>query len=64
MKNLWNHLQVAEFLNKSPHSIRGMVSRGEIPYIKINRSCRFDPDVIMVWVQKQARLPRRQGVGE
>lgn len=61
MKSLWNHKQVAEFLNRSPHSIRGMVSRGEIPYIKIRRSCRFDPDRIREWVQEQAREPREQG---
>lgn len=61
MKPLWNHLQVAQFLNRSPHSIRGMVSRGEIPHIKIRRSCRFDPERIQEWVQEQAREPREQG---
>jgi hypothetical protein len=64
MKSLWNHLQVAEFLNISPHSIRGMVSRGQIPYIKINRSCRFDPEIIMAWAQKQAREPRSRQEGK
>jgi excisionase family DNA binding protein len=60
MKNLWNHLRTAEFLDRSPHTIRGMVSRGEIPYIKIGRSVRFDPDAIIAWVQKQAKQPRRE----
>jgi excisionase family DNA binding protein len=60
MKSLWTHLQVAEYLNRSPHSVRGMVSRGEIPYIKIGRSCRFDPDAIIDWVQQQARNPRQR----
>jgi excisionase family DNA binding protein len=59
MKPLWNHRQVAEFLGKSPHSIRGMVSRRQIPFIKIGRNCRFDPDRIQNWIQDQAKEPRQ-----
>jgi excisionase family DNA binding protein len=58
MKPLWDFKQVANFIGKSPHTIRGMVSRGQIPFIKLNRSCRFDPDRIEQWVQEQAREPR------
>ena len=58
MEPLWTHLQLAEFLNKSPHSIRGMVSRGQVPYLKIGRSCRFDPEAIKEWLNSHERQPK------
>lgn len=61
MKPLLNHKEVAAILGKSPFSIRGMVSRGQIPYIKIGRNCRFDPDRIQKWIEEQAKEPRHNG---
>jgi hypothetical protein len=60
MKTLWNHRQEAEFLNCSPYSIRVRVSRGQIPFIKIGRTCRSDPDRIQEWVREKAKEPKAE----
>jgi excisionase family DNA binding protein len=63
MRPLWDIDQTAHFLNTSKHTIRGKVSRKEIPYVKIGRRCFFRPEDIEEWVQTNCvePIPRREG---
>lgn len=62
MEHLLNNQQAAEFLNISPHSLRGYVSRGMVPYVKIGRRTLFDLADLRAYVQsrKVAAKPRRE----
>jgi excisionase family DNA binding protein len=50
-ENLWDTEKVAEYLGISFHSVRGKVSRKEIPHIKCGRRTLFSPQDIRTWVQ-------------
>jgi excisionase family DNA binding protein len=58
MQPLWDIEQVAAFLNISKHTIRGKVSRREIPFVKIGRRCFFRPEAIVEWVKQHSVEPR------
>lgn len=46
--------ELADYLSLTPMSIYKRVSRGEIPYIRVSRSClRFDIDVIDEWMKSK-----------
>jgi excisionase family DNA binding protein len=66
MTSLWNKRQAAEFLNISPFSVSGKVSRREIPFVKIGRRCLFDPADLKTFVEahKVDPRPRRANGGE
>lgn len=64
MTSLWDKRQAAEFLNISPFSVSGKVSRREIPFIKIGRRCLFDPADLKAFVEARKVQPRqRRGNG-
>jgi excisionase family DNA binding protein len=62
MEQLLNNQQAAEFLNISPHSLRGYVSRKMVPFIKIGRRTLFDPADLRAYIesQKVPVKPRRE----
>jgi excisionase family DNA binding protein len=63
MERLWNHKQVADYLGISEHTVRGKVSRKQIPFLKIQHSCRFDPQEIKEWVRAHAQGPSTEKAG-
>jgi excisionase family DNA binding protein len=55
---LLNNQQAAELLNVSPHSLRGYVSRGMIPHVKIGRRTLFDPAELRAYIESR-KVPAR-----
>ena len=49
---LWTVHECALYLKKTPQAIYSMVSRGQIPYLKIGVAVRFDPRQIQAWIQQ------------
>lgn len=60
MEKLMNNDQAASFLNISPYSLRGKVSRQEIPFIKIGRRVLFSPSDLQAFIQQNTHVPRVQ----
>ena len=52
-EHLWNHVEVARYLNSTPGTIRVMCSKRQIPFLKIGRRVRFDPQSIRRWVEEK-----------
>ena len=50
--------QAAEWLGMSPAAIRSMVQRRQVPYFKVGRRVRFDPDHVQRWLNAQRVLPQ------
>jgi excisionase family DNA binding protein len=63
MKPLRDIKFAAEFLNLPIPSVRGKISRKEIPYIKIGRRVLFDLEDLQSFVErlKVQPRPRREG---
>ena len=54
-ERLWNVQEVAEFLGLAIESVYHLVSRRQIPCVRLSARClRFDPNVIAVWVQEKS----------
>jgi excisionase family DNA binding protein len=62
LERLLNNTEAAEFLNISPFSLRGKVSRKEVPYIKIGRRTLFSPKSLQEYIEarKVEVRPRRE----
>ena len=60
MDCLLNNDQAAEILNISPFSLRGKVSRREIPFIKVGRRTLFDPADLRAYIDARKVQPRRE----
>jgi excisionase family DNA binding protein len=60
MDRLLNNDQAAEILNISPFSLRGKVSRREIPFIKVGRRTLFDPTDLRAYIDARKVQPRRE----
>jgi excisionase family DNA binding protein len=62
MDRLLNNDQAADILNISPYSLRGKVSRREIPFIKVGRRTLFDPEDLRAYIdaRKVPARPRRE----
>lgn len=60
MDRLLNNDQAAEILNISPYSLRGKVSRREIPFIKVGRRTLFDPADLRAYIDARKVQPRRE----
>lgn len=58
MEKLLNVNQVAEILNISPLTIRGMVSRRKLKHLKVGRRCLFRPEDIEAFMRSCEREPR------
>jgi excisionase family DNA binding protein len=57
---LWDYGQAAHYLHASENTLRKYVSQRRIPFIKIGRAVRFDPERLMEWAQGQAVEPIRE----
>ena len=54
---LWKVDDLASFLSVSPRTIRKWVLIRFVPYLKIGRAVRFDPNEIKAWVARGRRTP-------
>ena len=54
---LWDKMQVAEYLKVSKATINVWVALGFIPYFRIGRLIRFNPDEIKDWIHTKAVKP-------
>lgn len=48
--------QVAEYLQISESSLRRLMYKGDIPYVKVGGSVRFEPGDITQYIDKQKSL--------
>jgi excisionase family DNA binding protein len=51
-----DYQQAAEYLNTNPRHLRGLVSRREIPHVKLGRLVRFVPDQLDEWMRDKSRV--------
>jgi excisionase family DNA binding protein len=56
--------EAAKFLNLSRHTVRALVSRGELPAVRISARCfKFDPADLRKFVESRriesSRVPRK-----
>lgn len=58
LERLLNNAEAAKLLNISPFSLRGKVSRKEIPHIKVGRRTLFSPTDLQAWVEANKVQPR------
>lgn len=58
--------EMAKILNMDPRSVRNLVERKEIPFIRVNRwHIRFDPDAIQVWLkEREGAEPQERKIWE
>jgi excisionase family DNA binding protein len=54
MERLMTYKEVATQLDLSERFIAKLVGLGEIPYVKIGKSVRFNPNKIKEWVDKKS----------
>jgi excisionase family DNA binding protein len=57
----WTANEVAAFVRLSLSTIRRLTMNKEIPFHKINRSVRYEPDEIKEWVEKRKMAAGKQG---
>ena len=58
LERLLNNTEAAKILNISPFSLRGKVSRKEIPYVKVGRRTLFSPSDLQAWIEANKVKPR------
>ena len=51
--------QLAEQLGSSPRHLRRLIAERRVPYLKVGRYVRFDPQEIAAWLD-ELRVSRRQ----
>lgn len=58
--------EVADLFGKSTKTIRRMVSKREIPFLRIGRDLRFDPSALILWLSRKdatlAQAARQMGM--
>jgi len=54
MEKLWDVAKAADTLGLTEGGVRQMVFRKTIPYTKIGRCVRFDPEALSAWVRNRA----------
>ncbi len=66
MERLLNNNEAAQILGISPFSLRGKVSRREVPFIKIGRRTLFSPSDLKAFIDRNKFEPRtgRREAGE
>lgn len=52
---LWTVVEVAEYLQLNPETIRQMARKSKIPCIKVGRVWRFQRGEIKLWIQQQGK---------
>jgi excisionase family DNA binding protein len=56
-QELWTKKDVARFLRRSVSSIDHAVSSRKIPYLKVSRHVRFDPQEVRAWLAQMSVKP-------
>jgi excisionase family DNA binding protein len=57
MQRLMNIRDVSEYTGLSIHTLYAMVSKRQIPYVKVGRLTKFPPDLIEKWLKQNTHLP-------
>lgn len=50
--------QLAERLGTSVRHVRRLVAERRVPYVKVGRLVRFDPDAVNSWLDAASMAPR------
>lgn len=50
--------QLAERLGTSVRHVRRLVAERRVPYVKVGRLVRFDPDAVNAWLDAASVAPR------
>jgi len=50
LPELLDAIEVAEILHTTPRHVRRLVEERRIPFLKVGRFVRFDPDEIGIWL--------------
>ena len=56
-KRLLNKCQLAEYLGLKVYTIDSWVSQRRVPFIKLGKCVRFDPDEIELWLKERKVEP-------
>jgi len=56
-QELWTKKDVARFLRRSVSSIDHAVCSRKIPYLKVSRHVRFDPQEVRAWLAQMSVKP-------
>lgn len=57
MRQLITIQEAARITGLSPHTLYGMVSRRQIPYLKVGRLLRFDVELLDRWLKERTVMP-------
>ena len=57
LKSKWNYEQASEFLGVSKQKLRTDVMNKRIPFTKLGRSVRFDPDTLQNYFERKTFHP-------
>ncbi len=49
--------EIATYIGLSSHTVYAMVSQRRIPYTKVGRLTKFDPQAIDAWLTKNTVMP-------
>ena len=58
VERLLSNSEAAEILGISPFSLRGKVSRREVPFIKIGRRTLFSPSELAAYIKANSVKPK------
>jgi len=58
LNRLLTYEELAEVLQVSPGTLRNWVSQEFIPFVKVGRVVRFDPETINRWIRKRSNPGR------
>jgi excisionase family DNA binding protein len=50
--------QLAERLGTSVRHVRRLVAERRVPYVKVGRLVRFDPEAVKSWLEAASMVPR------
>lgn len=56
-KRLLTIAELSEFLRTPIGTIYHWISQKRIPYVKLGRSVRFDPEQVNLWVKENSQKP-------
>lgn len=51
--------QAAHLLTISERKLWQLTNAGKVPYVRIGRSVRYDPDDLLHWIETQKEFPRQ-----
>lgn len=54
---LLDYQELSSWLNDSVRHLRRLVNERRIPYVKVGRFVRFDPEQVRVWLETNGHAP-------